>query len=519
MRTFLAISLLIFAAIVHGQTACPVLKPSGPLAITSNNQIVENLDISTPGTVPGITCNGFDNVIIRNVRVTHYPQGVDAIDYSATKSTGSRSLLTGFELAVPPPPPGSSTAPYSQGIQFTNCNNILIDTVRVQLVGFPSGPFSSFNNYNIIGKTSNSPVIRNTIVSGGSSGVWLGDCESPTLSNWAAYNMHGPFPRGQCAQLARSNNGVVEDFICKNQWDYSWPEDAMSMWRSANSTVRRGLFAGNNANTGTGLMFEQSMHLDNSWGLAQDLQAYNIGGACFSTYGGTNIFFDNVQCKDNTCVSEGGRQTSLGALMFFAGYENPGNYAGCCPSSDISISGEWYNNCDMPAGWTEPKGMPDFVPGKVLGVSTMNPDAWKSVNLTMTDWEINHHPIQLQMCFTIDGEKYVASTVTGANVGLYGDGKVDAAAGATTTMLNAVAETAGAATTELATTGWSSALGERMTSNQSSGWSSVFAVAGVLGLLALMVGVVTRRASTGYTSVASNDLYPTSSYQAHSVTV
>ena len=87
MRTFLAISLLIFAAIVHGQTACPVLKPSGPLAITSNNQIVENMDISTPGTVPGITCNGFDNVIIRNVRVTHYPQGVDAIDYSATKST------------------------------------------------------------------------------------------------------------------------------------------------------------------------------------------------------------------------------------------------------------------------------------------------------------------------------------------------------------------------------------------------------------------------------------------------
>lgn len=43
-----------------------------------------------------------------------------------------------------------------------------------------------------------------------------------------------------------------------NQWEYAWPEDSISMWRSANTTVQDGLIAGSNAVTGVGLMFEQA---------------------------------------------------------------------------------------------------------------------------------------------------------------------------------------------------------------------------------------------------------------------
>ena len=111
------------------------------------------------------------------------------------------------------------------------------------------------------------------------------------------------------------------------------PEDALSFWRNDNATVRDGVILGNNAATGTGMMFEQSSILDNSWGLAQNLQAVGIGGACYSAYGGTRITLDNVACKENHCEGINGRSAASG-LMFFAGWENPGEFDNCCATSD-----------------------------------------------------------------------------------------------------------------------------------------------------------------------------------------
>lgn len=499
--------------------SCPVLKSSGPITITKNNQEISNLDITTKDSTPGITCKGFKNVVIKNVRVTHYPQGNDA-----TKSkSGSRRLLSenrpavsteDFELAVPPPPPGSSTAAYSRGIQFDTCDDITIENVRVQLVDFESGAFESYNNFNIIGTNSDRPVIKSVILSGGSSGVWISDAKNSHLSNWAVYNVHGPFPRGQCHQCARCTEPVTENFICKNQYEYSWPEDLISMWRSPNATVRNGLLAGNNANTGTGTMFEQSALLDNSWGLGQNLQAYKIGGCCFSTYGGTRITWDNVQCKDNHCTSEGGRPSSLGSQMFYAGYENPGGIDNCCASSDISITGNWYNSCALGSDYKPPSDT--WIPGKVLGVSTMNPDAWVKKDLTMEDFTPKA-PIELELCFTIDGKEYKASTVTQENVGLFGDGSVSySATKAATTELSAVAPTGTLNTAQQQTAPLGTAANGGIQPGKGSspegneqypGLHSVLSVVGIVGLLALVVGAMIRRttAKTEYTSISASD--------------
>jgi hypothetical protein len=173
-------------------------------------------------------------------------------------------------------------------------------------------------------------------------------------------------------------------------------------------------------------MYEQSANaaamssLENSWGLVESVQAYDLGGCCFSTYGGTNIEFKDVECKDNHCDGIDGRNAGSG-LMFFAGYENPSNYSDCCYSSNISgTNAKWYNSCRCNANrrGSDP-------PGCVLWQSSENPDAWVSKDFTEQNFEINEHPIELELCFTIDGEEYVASSVTRTNVGLYGNGEID----------------------------------------------------------------------------------------------
>jgi len=485
------ISLFVISLAVVAGTTCPALKPSGPVEATKDGDIIQNLDITTTDTTFGITCKGFSDVVIKNVRVTHYPQGDDA-SASSRRSVSTRRNSAG---GVPPPPPGSSSAAASSGIVFQNCDRITIENVRVQLVNFPTGPFTSYNNFNIKGTDSESPKLSNLIVSGGSSGVWLGSCPDASVTNWAGYNMHGPFPRGQCVQFSRVTNGVVSDFICKNQYDYSWPEDMISMWRSPNSTVENGLFKCNNANTGTGLMFEQSstgtadkdVDLANSWGLAKNLQGYGIGGCCFSTYGGTSITFENVQCKDNHCEGKGGRPSASG-LMFFAGHENPSNYADCCYSSDISIKdSKWYNSCR--AGTTT-----SDAPGKVVWQSGLNPDAFIEKGLTQSDFTLDENPISLELCFTIDGSKYVASTVTGKNTGLYGDGSCDYEAGSTTLLLAVEPPKL-------------PSQSEQQTGGADSPWSASLAMLGVIGIIAAVVGgVAFRRSNTaGYSTIAFSD--------------
>ena len=126
--------------------------------------------------------------------------------------------------------------------------------------------------------------------------------------------------------------------------DFTWlvSGSMISMWRSPNSTVQDGVLLGNSASTGVGLMFEQSstatadsgVDLSHSWGLAKNLYATGIGGCCFSTYGGTDIKFEDVGCKDNHCDGVGGREAGS-ALMFYAvpahtnSYSSSNSYQRC----------------------------------------------------------------------------------------------------------------------------------------------------------------------------------------------
>jgi len=457
-------------------STCAQLVESPPITVTQDGQKITNKYIKggdsiynraikdprarwTP--VPGITCNGHKNVEIENVFVEHYAQGSEA----SAKGSASAATYWQEKVAQYPDlpfegithhdaeavteelmeegmkhtssmPAGAREAPYSYGIYFNKCPGIKIKNVRVTMKDPPTGAFKSFKNFNIYGMNSENIDISDTIVSGGSSGIWLGNSNNAKINNWAAYNVHGPFPRGQCTQFSRSHGGTVTNFICKNQWKYSYPEDAISFWRSANSTIADGVILGNSASTGVGLMFEESSVLKTdtghaSWGKATNIDVQGVGGACFSMYGGTNIVLDNTNCRDNHCVGVAGRKAASG-IMYYAGWENPSNFPNCCYSQNGKIkNSKFYNTCRSPWIWAGSETDPE------TGVK--NQEAWTNINikdpfsgghLQRQDFQVNPTPIKLELCFKLpDGKEYKANvdekSAPKANLGLIGDGSVD----------------------------------------------------------------------------------------------
>merc|ERR1712226_1573480 len=193
--------------------------------------------------------------------------------------------------------------------------------------------------------SSRAPQLSNIRVAGGSSGVEVSSCPQANVTNFVAKNVRGPYPRGQCFQASRSDNIILQDFYCYND-NTSWTEDSISIWRSSNSTVRRGLVDGSNSPTGVGVMIEQD-DLSKSDGLVEDVDAVHMGDGCFSAYGARNIRFVRTRCRENHCTGWSGRETPRsGGLLFAAGDENGCNctnvqvekaeyYAICNPSNII----------------------------------------------------------------------------------------------------------------------------------------------------------------------------------------
>ena len=429
-------------------TECPALTESGPITISQNSQVVENLLITagdsqwvaTGGdyqwTAPtGIVCNGFSDVKIKNVYVKHYPQGVDAHKGSKAEKIFQKTIeehpeanpvaleYVEHDLGLDGTPAEDlGTTPYSLGIHFKNCQNLTIENVRVELVDPPQGALSYWMNYNIYGEDSDNILIKDVILSGGSSSIWVKNCNKAVVSNWAAYNIHGPFPRGQCIQTSYCMDVTIEKFICKNQWQYSYTEDAMSLWRTSRSTVTNGVILGENSPTGVGLMMEESdiLDTDKSTLYVNVSEVYAKGcSTCFSTYGGTNVTWDNVGCRDNYCGQRGGRNSPKpSGLMWYSGWENPSNVVNCCTPTNLKLeNSKFWNTCRMP--W-------------IMTNKTKAPNAWAQRDLIAEDFTINEYPISLNLCFKINGQEWKADTREGTddshikNLGLKGNGGIDA---------------------------------------------------------------------------------------------
>lgn len=343
-----------FLAVVAGATTLAAGSPppspsppctltdSGPVKVAEDGQVVEWLSITTTDTTPGIYVEGKKDVIIRNVKIQHNAQ---------------------------------TTWPYGNGIYFSSAPNITIYNVEVNLVGVESGPLPDLHNYNIFGTGSSRPQISNIRTSGGSTGIELDTCEGGVVSNFVATNVRGPYPRGQCFQASTSDNVLLQDFYCHND-NSSWTEDCVSIWRSSNGTVRRGLIDGNNSPSGVGVMIEQD-DISKSDGLVEDVDAVRMGDGCFSAYGGRNIRFVRTRCRENHCAGWSNRTAPMSkGLVFAAGDENG------VSATNITIEqGVYFDVCN---------------PDKLIW--SAHDGAWTKEDLTEADFTLRS-PVSVQFCW------------------------------------------------------------------------------------------------------------------------
>lgn len=271
------------------------LVPSSALLITQDNAVVEGLSIVTTGREAGIFVYGAANVTLRNIKIVHTGNA---------RVSGGNSTL------------GIYMDESGAGIYFQKSPNIHIENVHVSLVRPSPNPYATDGvcaneycgpfpydmkyAYNIYGQDSESPILSNVYVTGGSTGFWCKNCPHGIVSHFKAENLHGPFPRGQCFQVVSSQGFVLQDFTCVQDNQIAFPEDDVSIWDSPYSTVRRGLIQGGNAPNGVGVITEMSDHV-----VVEDVDVTLVGGTCFSAYGSDNVTFLRTRAKDNHADGDG----------------------------------------------------------------------------------------------------------------------------------------------------------------------------------------------------------------------
>ena len=267
---------------ISAKVTCSLTPHSEKLLIHNRHHAhAESLHVRhTDASTPAVHCRYSKNVRLRRLLVEHPANGV--------------------------------------GILFEHCHNISIQEVVVVAVhkrdgrseqraragpcSLTPGPGSFLCECdNIHGIGSHGAIIERVRVHGGSTGIELHGCAGARLRSVSARNVRGPYPRGQCVQFSQCNAASLIDFHCQNDGNRSWPEDSISVWRSADVTVRDGLVDGNNAPNGVGVMFENDAP-SATGGLVADVDAIHMGGGCFSGYPARNLRMERVRCGWNHCT-------------------------------------------------------------------------------------------------------------------------------------------------------------------------------------------------------------------------
>ena len=254
------------------------LTCSGPVVVTQDNQVIEDLHIEADGET-GVTNPGYWGTILRRLFIEH--QNAPGINLGGT--------------------------------------NLLVEDVDVVHVGAPaSGPNSSEVN-NIYINAGRNVLVRRARLKGGSAGVYMVNSSNLRLEQIEGHDFRGPTPRGQFVQWGWCDNVLLEDFSSECAGEIAWTEDNISVFQTSNAVIRRGLLDGNNSPSGIGVMFEHVAG-QHSNGLVEDVDAIHMGNGAFSAYPGHNVTFRRVRSKDNICESQQGRGAPSSNALVFAGH-------------------------------------------------------------------------------------------------------------------------------------------------------------------------------------------------------
>lgn len=257
---------------------CAQLVASGPINVTQNGQVIENLRVTSSST-DAVVVRGIADVVIRNCEIRH--------------AGGS-------------------------GIVFEDATNLRIEDTVIVHTGAPAqGANPSTGLTNITGEYSTGVVIRSVRLTGGSDGINLLDCPGAQLLEIEVHDVRGPSPDGQCIKLNRSHGATLSDFSCENPVQTSWPQHGVLVHQSSDVTVQRGLLDGNTDPFGIGVLFEQ-IQGQHSGGLCEDVDAVRMGNGCYGAQPGFGITFRRTRARDNICTDQGRGAPASGGLAWSA---------------------------------------------------------------------------------------------------------------------------------------------------------------------------------------------------------
>lgn len=236
------------------------LTDSGPITVTEDGTIVENLRITADGET-GLLVQA-NNVTVRNVEVRH--QAGPGIVLDAANDVRLESVVV---LHTAGPETGGQATDEEENIRATDSANLVVKTARV---------------------------------SRGSSGIVLVNSPDGHLSFIEGHDIRGVSPLGQLVRFRQSDRGRLEDFSVINPPGSVTAHNVHSQL-SEDTYIARGHIDGNNAPGGYGVIISGG-----GIGLVEDVDAIRMGNGCFSTFNGSDgSVFRRTRCRDNICADQG----------------------------------------------------------------------------------------------------------------------------------------------------------------------------------------------------------------------
>lgn len=238
----------------------PLQRESGPMEITGDDKTIEGFTKITGG-IKATNCKGL-TIRLNNIEM------VLGGPY-AMVLTNCSGLIENIAFGLPNAP--IRRLPREQkGIFLSSCSEMRINRVRAKNTGCMINPYKSQRIHisNLIGIDS-----RNYALNSGAD------------------------PRGYNGALVQFNNStecILEDFHHKNDLATAGTSDNVSVFKSTNIVVRRGIVDGSTDPAGVGVMVE-----DGSSALVQDVDALNMSNGSFSTYDkGSIATFERCRSRD-----------------------------------------------------------------------------------------------------------------------------------------------------------------------------------------------------------------------------
>lgn len=302
-----------------------LLASSGPLNITQDNQVIENLSI-TAGTGDGCAIRALNvsNLTIRNVDIRHANIGICAQDVSNLVINDVRLSSTSAPAAGPHCDHGVSECKFTKS-KWANPDNRL----AIKLNRAPAS------------------ILKRISINKASGGVFTYKAHNTKIYDVVCTDIRGPYPRGQCVQFVNTNDALLKNFYSKIWKNQSRSEDNVNMYQSDNVLITDGFIDGNYSINGVGVIADTGS--DNAH--VRNIDLINTTVVAISVWSndeaqvGKNFLAENIRAKDTHCDSRDGYKPSSQGLVF-----------GMHPkaSNPRYVNTQYFNHCRSTVTWCVP---------------------------------------------------------------------------------------------------------------------------------------------------------------------